>query len=177
MSLKRHNPVPATVILMAALALGTPLPAAETPPYTRQPIHIESDRAEMDQIAGRSVYSGNVTLTQGEAVLRGDEITVTRLPGEDNMRIVVTGDPATYHEPRTAPAPPVDARSARMQYDTDSEILQLSGNARVARGSDVLRGDDIRYHRREERILASGGAEESGRVQIIIQPRDNGNQQ
>ena len=151
------------------LCLCLPLPAWALSSDREQPMHIESDRAELDERKGTSLYIGNVRVTQGTLVLTGDHMTVYQ-EGEHLDRLVLLGKPATYRQRPDGKDEDMRAEALRMEYYTDPERIILIDEAVAWQGENSFRSDRIVYEVGSDRVL--GGDPESGpRVHIILQPR------
>lgn len=162
-------------LLIAGLLLASTGAQAQTSLDTLRPtgpVTVTADRAEWNQ-GGPMRYSGNVGLDSDTLSMRGDTLELQqRARGQFEARI--GGAPAQLnHAPQpgaTGPAArPVSAQARELQYDSTSGIVQLSGGARLSRGSDEINGERIRYDVRARRIQAEGGGS-NGQVRIVIQP-------
>jgi len=63
------------------LGLGAALGSASAwslPTDRDQPIHIQSDDAQLDDKKGVATYKGNVIITQGSMKITGNTVTITR---------------------------------------------------------------------------------------------------
>lgn len=131
------------------------------------PIEIEAQTADILR-DGTAIYQGGVQVRSSEFELSGDRMEL-RQPAERQYRLLVTGAPAHFaHAGGGADAPPVDATAQRIEYDSGSNVIELSGDVRVLRGRDRLSTERLRYELDERRIQASGGTE--GQVRITIDP-------
>lgn len=136
-----------------------------------QPIHIEADHAEYSDKTGISTYTGKVMLTQGDLVLHGDKLTVTRNKKSGNIEAALVGKPATLTKAAdTQNAEPVNGHSKRMEYDSTDAVVVLRGAAFVKRGGDTISGETIRHHLNTARTEAQR-ADNGERVKITIQPQ------
>lgn len=138
-------------------------------------IEIQSDTAELDRNAGRSIYRGDVVLTREGLELRGDKLVVTR-DGDDRFTAVLTGDPARLHQAPTGPEEaPVNGSAARMTYRSDSELVELQGEAMIERGGNAVRSDTITHDLDSGRTTARRAEGEDGeRVRITLEPPPEG---
>lgn len=124
---------------------------------------------------GLMVYTGDVKLESDTLKLDGDRLELEQL-ANGNYRARVTGVPASLrHDPAPVAAgtgeaadPPVTARAKTLYYDSQSGVVDVTGNARVTRGEDEVTGETIHYNVNERRIQAAGGS--GGQVRIVIQP-------
>ncbi|MEQ1440724.1 lipopolysaccharide transport periplasmic protein LptA [Fontimonas sp. SYSU GA230001] len=135
------------------------------------PVTLTADRAEWVQ-GGEMQYAGHVSLQSDTLQLRGERMTVTQ-SADGQFVAHLEGTPSRLDHAGTPgaegiAAQPVSAEAARMDYDSRAGIVQLSGNAKLQRGTDEVNGERIDYVIAERRIRAAGG--ESGQVRIVIQP-------
>ena len=151
------------------LCLCLPLPAWALSSDRDQPMHIESDRAELDEQKGISIYIGNVRVTQGTLGLTGDHMTVYQ-DGDHLERAIMLGKPATYRQRPDGKDEDMRAEALRMEYYADPERIVLIDQAVAWQGGNSFRSDRIVYEVAQDRVL--GGDPEGGqRVRIILQPR------
>ncbi|HEY9149863.1 MAG TPA: lipopolysaccharide transport periplasmic protein LptA [Gammaproteobacteria bacterium] len=153
------------------LCLCLPLPSWALSSDREQPMHIESDQAELDDQKGVSIYIGNVRVTQGTLVLTGEHMTVYQ-DGANLDRVILLGKPATYRQRPDGKDEDMRAEALRMEYFANPERLILLEEAVAWQGKDSFRSDRIVYEVAQDRVL--GGDPEGGqRVHIILQPRPN----
>ncbi len=147
----------------------------------QQPIHIEADRAEIDELRGVMTYTGRVVLRQGGIEVRADTVVVITKDGE-LQRITAQGQPVHYSQRQTPlHASETDVRgvSQRMEYDASSKQILLLGKAEFWQGNNRFSGHRIQYDPAAEKIIASAGnasdaaldGEAAPRVTVTIQPR------
>lgn len=160
-------------VLIAAPIAAAPVtaPAGNTSANRnarQQPIQIEADRAEITEQSGVSVYSGSVTLKQGDLEMAGDRLEIRRDSETGNILALLSGKPAVLNQP-TETGEMVKASANRIDYNSSNKSLDLQGNAQYARGRDRVSGQNIRYDANAKKLLATGPNREGERVQIIIQ--------
>lgn len=144
-----------------------------------KPVHLEADQVRIDDAKQVSVFTGNVVLTQGTLVIRGDQIVVTQ-DKNGFKHGTATGNLASFRQKREGLDEYVEGYGERIEYDTGNEIMQLYGNARVKRGRDDVRGDHITYNSRTEVFQADSEPAKSAvtpdktprRVHAVIQPQE-----
>jgi len=144
-----------------------------------KPVHIESDRVSIDNVHQVSVFTGDVVLTQGTLIIRGNQIVVTQ-DKSGFKHGTATGNLASFRQKREGLDEYVEGYGDRIEYDTGSEIMQIFGHARVKRGLDDVRGDHITYNSRTEIFQVNSGpnlqapatAGKEQRVRAVIQPKD-----
>ncbi|MEE4383519.1 MAG: lipopolysaccharide transport periplasmic protein LptA [Pseudomonadales bacterium] len=157
-------------LLLAALAL--PCGVAALPEDREQPIEIEADRAELDDATGRAVYSGSVRLDQGTLRVTADRLEiqtdrarVTRITAEG----AEDGEPARYRQIPREGEQPVRASAETIVYDTTTETIELSGDARLEQAEDRFEGDRISYDLRTRKVAAEAGRS-GAPVRMVIEP-------
>ncbi len=168
------------MLIAALIAAATASPPARAEKADRdKPVEIEADTADRDEKTKTTLFRGNVVITQGTLIIRGDKVTVRE---ESNGRQTATalGDPATFRQKRDGSDEYVDGRGQRMDFDSQSQILQIHDNAEIKRGDDWVRGQYIEYNGTNSTYRAIGQGQRPGaspveaggaRVRAVIQPR------
>lgn len=123
---------------------------------------------------GLMVYTGNVKLSSDTLNMDGDRLELEQL-GDGQYRAKITGAPAHLLHTGVPAAdnggqsdPPVTARGKQLNFDSQSGLADVIGDAKVTRGEDEITGETIHYNVNERRIQAAGGT--GGQVRIVIQP-------
>jgi len=145
-----------------------------------KPINIEADRVQVDDIRQESVFTGNVQITQGTLVIRGDRVVVRQDKQGFNYGIAF-GSPkaqAYFRQKRDGVDEFVEGWADRLEYDGRKETVQFFTRARLLRGADEVRGDFMIYEMQSEvfRVVGGGkaaatGNNPDGRVRAVIQPK------
>jgi lipopolysaccharide export system protein LptA len=136
-----------------------------------QPIYIEADGVEIDEKSGTSLYQGNVLLTQGSIEITAGKVAVTQAGEEDQGQIVAEGNPVTFRQAAEDEGRSVKGRAKRIEYDTDSEMLLMVGDAELVQGGDTFASDRIAYDRARSVVKAGAAAEGKQRVRMTILPK------
>lgn len=140
---------------------------------TQQPITIESNHAELDEKNEISIYTGNVILMQGGIKITADKLTVYANKGE-LQKITAEGNPVQYFQQREN-LEDITGTSQRMEYEADKKRYLLIDHAELVQGKNRFSGQQIQFDPDAEKVIASGGTDDSGqskqRVQITIQPK------
>jgi lipopolysaccharide export system protein LptA len=183
--LLRHRLLGAASALAACLLLTGPAQALKSD--RDQPVSIDADNMEIDMETGVRTYTGNVVVTQGTLVIRGDKIVVRYNDGAVKDATSY-GKPATFKQRPDGKDEDVKGRAPKMYLDKVANILFMYQDAVLLQGKDTIRGKEIQYNidtnkmtvksgRQKASASASeGGAEvetgESGRARIVIQPKN-----
>lgn len=161
----------ATLVTLATAAAQPPEPPAPARPgaelrMPKGPIKITAERADLER-RELALYRGNVKLTSAELELSGDRLEL-RQPVKGQFHAVLTGKPARLKHKGVADAAPVAASAGRIVYDTRTALVEMSGGARLERGSDTVSSGSISYNLAARRISATGA--DGGQVEIVIEP-------
>ena len=154
------------LLAWAVLAVG-PAHAADD---RDAPISVAADSADIDRNAGRSLYRGNVLITQGSIRITADEVELTMV-GDELDHATILGKPATFEQTPPGASAPTRGMAQRMVYLARDGIVELHDDARVQQQGDEVAGQLIRYDTRQNRVLAASGATAGERVQMTITPR------
>ena len=133
-----------------------------------QAIEITAERAERDEKAGYTVYSGDVILEQGSLHIEADKLTIFH-DSEAADRIVAVGAPATLRQQPEIDKAFVTASAGRITYVKSRERVMLRKDATIEQDGAVVSGESIDYFMAEQRVRADAApSDESARVQVII---------
>lgn len=147
-----------------------------------KPINLEADRISVDDAKKTNTLEGNVQLSQGTLVIRGDKIVVTE-DSEGFQNGVATGGAgglARFRQKREAREEYVEGEAERIVHDGKTEKTEFFQRAHIRSGNDEVRGQYIAYDGKNETYLVSSGpggtaaAVEPGkdnRVRAVIQPK------
>lgn len=158
------------LILLAALLFSLLTPAYAEKADREKPIHIESDRVNVDDARRVSTFEGNVELTQGTLHFIAEKLVVTE-DANGNKFCVATGRLASFKQKRDDINEYVEGYGERIEYNTSNETVNFYGQARVKRDKDEVRGNHITYSTLTE-IFHVSGSSSSGRVSAVIQPKN-----
>lgn len=140
-----------------------------------KPVHLEADQVLVDDARQVSTFIGNVKLTQGTMLIRGDKIVVTQ-DKEGFKHGTAYGDTASFRQKREGLDEYVEGYGERIEYDTRAETVDFYGQARIKRDMDEVRGEHITYSQKTEIFQVNGGGAGAGkeqpkRVRAILQPK------
>jgi len=161
-------------LLAALLLLCVPACFAERADRDK-PLHLEADQVLVDDAQQISTFTGNVKLTQGTMVIRGDKIVVVQ-DKEGFKHGTAYGNTASFRQKREGLDEYVDGYGERIEYDTRAETVDFYVRARLKRELDEVRGEHITYSQKTEifHVNSSGVNPENEppkRVRAILQPK------
>lgn len=163
-----------SIAIVAAALLST---AAQAEKADRtKPIHLEADRVTVDDAKQIANFSGNVMLTQGTMVIRGDRMEVRQ--DKDGFRHgVMWGNLAYFRQKRDGFDEYIEGWAERVEYDGRADKVQMYNRAMLKRGQDEVRGNYISYDSGSEFFQVDGGTKSASakpgdnRVRVIMQPK------
>ena len=164
------------LLLGSAAALLAANNAWSLPSDRNQPIHVQADTLEADNNKV-AVYRGNVIITQGSMVVKGDKVTITQAKSGDVDTVTAQGHPAYYEQKPNASSAPVKAWGMTIQYLVANQRLIILDQARLQQQGDTFRGEKVVYDLRR-RIVNAGRAgktkvsKPTPRIDMIIQPKN-----
>lgn len=145
-----------------------------------KPMNIEADSLRYDDTTQTSVFSGNVLITKGTIIMRGNKMDV-RQDAQGNQFGVLLGEPGFFRQKREGLDEWVEAEAERVEYDSKAQTVVLTGNAALRRYrgtslNDENLGNQITYNSLTEVFTVKGGAASStaanpsGRVRAMLTP-------
>ena len=146
------------------------MPCLALPDDRQQPISIESDYAERNEKTGRTVYRGNVVISQGTVLIEAEEITL-HFDNNKISRIECEGMPASYQQKPALDSATMIARANHIDYLPASNQLALKQNAMLSRDGTIIKGDSIDYDIDKQTWKAKGDNQgQQKRIQLVIPP-------
>ncbi len=142
-----------------------------------KPINLEADRVTVDDAKQLAVFEGNVMLTQGTLVIRGDRMEVRQ--DTDGFKHGITwGNLAYFRQKRDGFDEYIEGWAERIEYDGRADKVQMFNRAAMKRGQDEVRGNYISYDAGTEFFQVIGGGAKAatpnnpeGRVRAVLQPK------
>ncbi|MEQ1667028.1 MAG: lipopolysaccharide transport periplasmic protein LptA [Sulfuriferula sp.] len=143
-----------------------------------KPVNLEADSVTVDDINKTSVYVGSVVLVQGTMTLRADRIEVSE-SGAGFSKAVAYGNPVYFRQKRDKVDEYVEGYANRIDVDTKANLVHLTGNARLKKGEDELRGNTMVYNTASEVFEAKNDPTQAlknpaappSRVRAVIRPK------
>lgn len=148
--------------IVAAIGIGGTwqAPAQKAAPVPNTVI--TSDRLTFDYNRMVAVFDGNVDARDPEVHMTGERLTVFFEGSNEVKSVTAIGNVRVYHRDRRA-------ECDRAVYIKRLGQVEMTGNAKLYRGRDVVEGDAITFWLDEERMLVEPGT-------LILYPEeDEGN--
>ena len=162
-------------LLGLSAALGS-ASAWALPTDRDQPIHIQSDDAQLDDKQGVATYKGNVIITQGSMKITGNTVTITRNATGDVDVFTAVGNLAYYEQKPAVDKPIVQAYGMTIQYFAAQNRIVLIDKAKVINDGNTSEGEKIVYDTVRQ-VVNAGRATGSKvttprpRIDMVIQPK------
>lgn len=155
----------ALLLLIYSATLGF---AEQTVPTidTSLPVEIQSQQLEMLQQENKSIFSGDVIVTQGDMTLSADQLIVFFIEDNQIERLEANGKVRFSQLDRVA-------TSEKAVYRQSEGILLLLGNARVQQGKNLVSGDEITFYVVENRSVVKGSSQKRVKA-VIVQEEKKG---
>lgn len=161
------------------LALTLAVPALAERADRDKPMLLEANRFSIDDVKKIQILEGDVVITKGTLVIKADRIVMTEDAYGFQKGTAFGGKnrPASIRQKREGREDYVEGEAERIEYDSNSEIVELFHRAWVRSGEDEVRGDYIWYDAISEKYLVTAGEGrgprgQPTRVRAIIQPRN-----
>jgi lipopolysaccharide export system protein LptA len=120
-------------------------------PADRQaPTKIDADTLAHDEQKLTTVFSGNVVLTKGSLLLKGNRLELQQQPN-GTMKSLITGNPARFRQQRGQTKEWIEGEGLTIEYDGTTEVVTITGQATMRRTQnddllDQVSGDRLRYN-------------------------------
>lgn len=171
-----------SLMLPLAISLLVAAPAQAERADRAKPVNLEADRVTVDENKQTATFEGNVVLTQGTLMIRGDRMIVQQ--DADGFKSgTAHGNLASFRQKREGFDEYVEGYAERIEYDSKADRVQMFNRAYLKKSNDEVRGNYISYDAATEFFRVTGGGKQAatpgnpeGRVRAIIQPksRDSG---
>lgn len=148
-----------------------------------QPMNAEADALRYDDARQLSVFTGNVVITKGSIVIRGDRVEV-RQDAQGNQFGLVTGaagNRAFFRQKREGLDEHIEGTADQIDYNGQADQVKFIGSAVLRRYRGAVLGDEtagglIVYNNSNETFSVDAGttsrtaANPSGRVRAMLTP-------
>ena len=173
-----------SMLAIAAIVALAVLPVAAENADRDKPMNAEADALRYDDLKQTSVFTGNVVITKGTTIIRGDRVDVQQDP-EGYQRAIVVAAPgklAFYRKKRDLLDEFIEGEGERIDYDSRADVVKFIGNAVLRRYkgaelADETSGSQINYDNKTDVFTVDGGLQNrsatnpTGRVRALLSPR------
>ena len=169
--------------LWALVLSGMPLPGWAEKADRDQPMNAESDALRYDDAKLTSVFTGNVVITKGTIVIRGQRVDVRQDPQGNQFGTAHASPdkPAYFKQKREGLDEYIEGEATRIDYDSLQDKVTFTGKAVLRRYRGVTLGDETRgslivYDNKTEVFSVDGNRSDSspgnpgGRVRALLTP-------
>lgn len=149
----------------------------------KQPIEVEADAGELDDVKNITIYTGNVIVIRGSIRMTGDKMTVYYDENDEIETLIMEGRPATYRQLPDDSQVYDEAEALRMEYYELRNMVILLREAQVRQERYSFSGERIEYDtdmsqvkawsdiNKGEQGTSDPGSKKQERVKIIIKPK------
>lgn len=150
-----------------------------------KPMNIEAGALRYDDLRQLSVFTGNVVLTKGTLIIRGERVEVRQDPDgwQYGTSFGAPGKRAFFRQKREGVDEWIEGEGERIEYDGKADTVKFIGQAvmRRFRGTalaDETSGTQINYDNVSSVFTVIGGTPNAsplnpnGRVRTMISPRE-----
>lgn len=138
------------------------------PEDSQKPIHLSADKATYSERTGTTTYSGNVVITQGSLKIHAQHLTVQLGADRSITAATAQGTPATFEQIISLDKGLAKGRANQIQYNAQTGIVTLTGNAKLTQDGNTFAGNTIRYSLSAGDVEAQAGG--GRRVELVIAP-------
>jgi len=156
------------LLLSLSAALGS-ASALALPNDRDQPIRIQADNK------GVATYTGDVIITQGSMMIKGNTVTITRTNGGDIDVVTSVGNLAYFEQQQSASkADKMKGWGVTIQYQAQKDLVVLTDRAKVENEGNTTEGEKIVYNTQTQVATAGRGGNVTTprqRIDMVIQPK------
>ncbi|MFJ4372981.1 lipopolysaccharide transport periplasmic protein LptA [Pseudomonas japonica] len=165
-------------LLSLSAALGS-VNAWALPTDRDQPVRIQADKAQMDDKNKIATYTGDVIITQGSMMIKGNVVTITLNQAGDIDTATSVGSPgkSAYFEQQQDAAKPdkMQGYAKQIQYQAGRDLIVLTDQAKVINAGNTTEGEKIVYNSKTQVATAGRGGKDiqtpRQRIDMVIQPK------
>ncbi len=173
------------LIAACAAAAFTLCSARAETPDRDMPMNAESDALRYDDLKQTSVFTGNVVITKGSTIIRGERVEVVQGPeGYQKASVLAApGKLAFFRKKREGLDEFIEGEGERIDYDSRTDVVKFIRQAVLRRYKGALLADEssgsqISYDNVTGVLTADGGPQNrslsnpTGRVRTLLSPRN-----
>ena len=179
--MKRHLQ---SLALLALLITAGLQPVAAERADRDKPMNAEADALRYDDLKQTSVFTGNVVITKGTTIIRGERVDVRQDPEGYQLATVVAapGKLAFYRKKRDGVDEFIEGEAEQIDYDSRADNVKFVRRAVLRRYigatlADETAGALINYENTTDVFTVDGGVQNrtasnpTGRVRAVLSPK------
>lgn len=167
-------PTPRMLLTLALIGLAwSPAASMAQQRDADQPIHIEADQLDLDDVAGTAVYTGDVDIRQGTMRITGDRVELRRNAAGELSRATARGERAYLEQQPDPDQPVVRGWGRTVIYHAAERRVELIDRAELHQAGDTFDGGYLEYFLDRRVVQAraeSEGVEGRQRIRMTLQP-------
>lgn len=132
----------------------------------KEAVNITAENLEVDNLQGTAIYTGKVIVTMGDKNIKCDKLVIIRGEKSDIGKIIAYGNPVGYSGHIKDNPEVIHAYSDEMEYNLETKMFYMRGNARVEQGKNTYEAPEIQYDVENEIITSSPSS--AGRIHMMI---------
>ena len=177
------HPTSFLIAVVAMLVLAA-MPVAAEKADRDKPMNAEADALRYDDLKQTSVFTGNVVITKGTTIIRGERVDVRQdAEGYQQATVVApAGKLAFYRKKRDLVDEFIEGEAELIEYDSRADVVKLIRRAVLRRYNGAVLADEttgaqINYDNVTDIFTVDGGVQNrtavnpSGRVRAMLSPR------
>ena len=139
-------------------------------PDEQQPVNISAKSLKASEKEGKSIYSGNVIVTQGSLTLKGDVVNISH-PNNQLTEVIATGKQASFKRFSQVDQAWLKGKANRIEYHAQNRTVLLIGNAQVEQpGQHIIKGPKLFYDIANQTLQAQSTETEKKRISVTFTP-------
>ncbi|MDX1353079.1 MAG: lipopolysaccharide transport periplasmic protein LptA [Thiomicrorhabdus sp.] len=142
-------------------------------PDEEQPVNISANSLIASEKTGKSLYKGNVIITQGSLTLKGETVNIEH-PKNQLTTVIANGNPATFKRYSQIDQAWIKGNAQEIEYDALNKTVLLVGQAKVEQpGKHVITGPRLFYDIAKQTLQAQATENENKRISVTLNPANN----
>ena len=149
------------------------------PEDREKPITGVANKTTFDANAGKSIFTGNVRISQGLLTIYADEVVFERDEETGDLTyLLATGNPVRFIDTPSATEPPIEVRGSKIEfYQLENRII-TTGSASLTQEDNQAVGERIEYNTVSgvmtiESAIVVNGDTDAEQATFVLQPGKN----
>ena len=159
-----------SLVFVSGANAATESKSTSNKPDEQQPVNISANSLKASEKEGKSIYSGNVVVTQGSLTLKGEVINISH-PNNQLTEVIATGKQASFKRFSQIDQAWLKGKANRIEYHAQNRTVLLIGNAEVEQpGKHIIKGPKLFYDIANQTLQAQSTETEKKRISVTFQP-------